>query len=90
MHHIVHWTHGGPTEYYNLVTVCGFHHAVIHKCNWDVVLEDGQAVWFRPLARRYEPGPAPPEHPPENSHSDPHRLGQAAGYSRMFDLVKLL
>lgn len=86
----MHWIKKGPTELDNLVTVCSTHHTLIHRFGWDVALENGQAVWLKPLGRRYEPGPAPPEHRSERSLQDPHRLGQAAGYSRMFDLVRLL
>lgn len=89
-HHILHWAKKGPTELDNLVTVCASHHTLIHKFGWDVALEDGCAVWFKPLGLRYQPGPAPPQHPAPRSVPDPHRLGQAAGYSRMFDMVKLL
>lgn len=89
-HHILHWIRKGPTDLDNLVTVCSSHHTLIHKFGWDVALENGHAVWFKPLGRRYEPGPAPPEHPSDRSLRDAHCLGQAAGYSRLFDMVKLL
>lgn len=29
-HHLVHWEDGGPTELWNLVLVCGFHHRAHH------------------------------------------------------------
>jgi hypothetical protein len=29
-HHIVHWAHGGPTCLDNLITLCRFHHRVVH------------------------------------------------------------
>jgi len=35
-HHIVHWEHGGPTELYNLILVCSFHHHVLHEGGWDI------------------------------------------------------
>jgi len=89
-HHIVHWSKGGPTDLDNLVTVCSSHHALIHKSGWDVKLDGGEVVWFQPLGRRYEPGPAPPERPLGSPVIDAHLVGQAAGFSRMFDMVKLL
>jgi hypothetical protein len=55
-----------------------------------VKLVDGEVIWLRPLGRLYEPGPAPPDHPLERPVLLPHLVGQAAGYSRMFDMVKLL
>jgi hypothetical protein len=30
-HHIVHWEDGGPTELWNLVLLCAFHHRLHHK-----------------------------------------------------------
>ena len=30
-HHLVHWEHGGPTELWNLVLLCPFHHRLHHK-----------------------------------------------------------
>jgi hypothetical protein len=89
-HHIVHWIKGGRTDLDNLITVCTSHHALIHKAGWDVKLVDGEVVWFQPLAQRYEPGPPPSQHSPETPVLDVHLVGRAAGYSRMFDMVKLL
>jgi len=88
LHHIEHWP-TGPTEYSNLVTVCSVHHSLIHKLGWDVALEDGEAAWFRPRGVRFEPGPAPPDPPPRSVRSET-MLGEAAGYSRMFDLLGLM
>ena len=36
VHHIVHWIHGGPTDLDNLVTLCGFHHRLIHNSGWRI------------------------------------------------------
>jgi hypothetical protein len=30
-HHLVHWENGGPTELWNLVLVCPFHHRAHHR-----------------------------------------------------------
>ena len=58
-HHIRHWEAGGPTDLDNLVTVCHFHHKLVHEFGWDVALDANQvAIWFRPDGRRYEPGPS--------------------------------
>lgn len=29
-HHVVHWAHGGPTSLDNLLTLCSFHHRLVH------------------------------------------------------------
>jgi len=31
MHHVQHWSHGGPTDTDNIVSLCAFHHGVIHR-----------------------------------------------------------
>jgi len=30
-HHIVHWAKGGATDLTNLVSLCGFHHHLVHE-----------------------------------------------------------
>ncbi|HJR46117.1 MAG TPA: DUF222 domain-containing protein [Actinomycetota bacterium] len=65
LHHVRHWSQGGPTDYRNLATVCPVHHALIHKMGWTVLIEDGEVTWLQPRARRYEPGPVPPDPPAE-------------------------
>jgi hypothetical protein len=30
-HHIIHWAHGGPTDIDNLVSLCRFHHRLVHE-----------------------------------------------------------
>lgn len=56
VHHIIPWPRGA-TEEPNLVTVCRFHHNLIHVHSWMVVLRRGVAVWFRPNGDRYDPRP---------------------------------
>ena len=34
--HIVHWADGGPTNLDNLITLCGFHHRLIHRRKWTI------------------------------------------------------
>ena len=31
MHHVQHWSHGGATDTGNLISLCTFHHGVIHR-----------------------------------------------------------
>jgi len=35
-HHIIHWSRDGPTELWNLILVCSFHHHVVHEGGWNV------------------------------------------------------
>jgi hypothetical protein len=47
----------GPTDLDNLVLVCYWHHKLVHEHRWVVKLvPDGNAVWFRPDGRPYDPG----------------------------------
>ena len=59
-HHIHWWDFGGRTDLENLVTVCTFHHKLVHEYGWRVELRGCTPIWFRPSGRRFEPGPAPP------------------------------
>jgi hypothetical protein len=57
IHHIKWWEWLGPTDYDNLIPLCHFHHDLIHKHGWSVILEGDEAIWSRPGGRRFEPGP---------------------------------
>ncbi|MGH2736845.1 MAG: DUF222 domain-containing protein [Actinomycetota bacterium] len=59
-HHIWHWEDGGPTELWNLVLVCCFHHKLVHELGWKVMLDGNIPKWYRPDGTRYDPGPDPP------------------------------
>jgi hypothetical protein len=56
-HHVAHWARDkGPTMRLNLVTVCPFHHRLIHEQRWSVILDASErAVFFRPSGRIYDP-----------------------------------
>jgi hypothetical protein len=47
-HHIVHWADGGGTDLANLVSLCGFHHRLVHEGGWRVAIVDGVVVWCDP------------------------------------------
>jgi hypothetical protein len=36
IHHRRRWTDGGPTNLDNLVSLCGFHHRLIHRDRWAI------------------------------------------------------
>jgi hypothetical protein len=86
-HHILHWVLRGPTDLDNLITVCTFHHTLLHEGRWSVGFDGAQRpIWFRPGGRVYEPGPAPPDVAPVAPKEAPS-LAEAAGYSRLFDVI---
>jgi hypothetical protein len=47
-HHIVHWVDEGPTDLDNLVSLCGFHHSLVHEGGWSVAIVDRAVVWSDP------------------------------------------
>ncbi len=92
VHHIEFWVRGGPTNISNLVTVCHFHHKLVHHYGWSVTLgSDERAIWFRPGGRRFEPGiitASPDRAPPRQKRR--LRLAEGIGYSRLFGLAAVL
>jgi hypothetical protein len=54
-HHVVHWASGGETTLSNLVTLCGFHHRLVHEGGYGLkTTDDGVFVFTRPDGRRVE------------------------------------
>jgi hypothetical protein len=54
-HHIVHWANGGETKLENLVTLCGFHHRLVHEGGYGLRrTDDGLLVFTRPGGKRVE------------------------------------
>ncbi len=48
-HHIIHWADGGPTDLDNLITLCGYHHRLIHEHGWTITGHpDRRITWHRP------------------------------------------
>jgi hypothetical protein len=48
-HHVKHWADGGETKLRNLVTLCSFHHTLVHEGGFGVtVADDGVFVFTRP------------------------------------------
>ena len=57
LHHLVPWSHGGPTDLANLALVCSRHHTAVHAGHWTLVMDDGvpwaiPARWVDPKRRR--------------------------------------
>ena len=87
VHHVQHWARKGPTDLPNLIAICPFHHFLIHEGGWSVSFLDDKKTWFKPSGRVYSPGVPLPEEPPE-SKAPPPTLAEAAGFSRMFELLR--
>lgn len=47
-HHIKHWADGGETNLDNLVTLCSFHHRLVHEGGYGVRVDDGEIRFTRP------------------------------------------
>ena len=56
-HHIEHWANGGATKLKNLVTLCRFHHRLVHEGRVQIqVLDDGAFRFLKPNGESYEQG----------------------------------
>ena len=61
-HHLIHWADGGPTNLDNLLTLCGFHHRLIHEHQWTITGQPNhQITWHHPNGHPFQP--QPPKHP---------------------------
>jgi len=62
IHHIIHWADGGPTDLDNLITLCGYHHRLIHEDGWTIGGDPNDTItWCHPYGTPFEP--RPPRHP---------------------------
>jgi hypothetical protein len=54
-HHVKHWAHGGDTKLANLVTLCRFHHRLVHEGRVVVqTLDDGAFRFVRPDGKSFD------------------------------------
>jgi hypothetical protein len=54
-HHVQHWASGGETKLDNLITLCGFHHRLVHEGGYGLrATDDGLFVFTRPDGTRVE------------------------------------
>ena len=54
-HHVKHWSHGGETKLGNLVTLCHFHHRLVHEGQVVVeILDDGLFRFVKPDGRSFD------------------------------------
>jgi hypothetical protein len=47
-HHLRHWLGGGPTHIENLTLLCGQHHRLVHRSDWEVELVNGKPRFIPP------------------------------------------
>jgi hypothetical protein len=61
-HHVQHWAQGGETSLSNLVSLCRFHHRLLHEGRVHMqVLDDGAFRFVRPDGRSFDsPVPGTP------------------------------
>jgi hypothetical protein len=58
-HHVKHWADGGETKLANLVTLCRFHHRLVHEGGVEIhVLDDGAFRFVRSNGQTFD-SPAP-------------------------------
>ena len=54
-HHVHHWAKGGETKLANLVTLCTFHHRLVHEGGFGLATtDDGVFVFTRPDGSRVD------------------------------------
>jgi hypothetical protein len=59
-HHVKHWANGGETKLGNLVTLCRFHHRLVHEGGVEIrILDDGAFRFVKPNGESFD-SPAPP------------------------------
>jgi hypothetical protein len=56
-HHIEHWAHGGPTALENLVTLCRFHHILLHEGGVTIDENEAELVFLDRQGRKIEAVP---------------------------------
>lgn len=57
-HHVIHWSHGGPTALWNLVLLCPAHHHLVHEGGYNVTADGrGGFVFHTPDATPIDPVP---------------------------------
>jgi hypothetical protein len=59
-HHIEHWADGGRTDRDNCVTLCRFHHMLVHKGLFRIAKEADGFGWFRANGTRIPQAPRQP------------------------------
>ncbi|MFP3905788.1 MAG: HNH endonuclease signature motif containing protein, partial [Acidimicrobiales bacterium] len=64
IHHIHHWSDGGPTNLDNLVGLCWEHHRLVHEGGWNIEGNpNGEITFISPDKRRRLPSRPQPVDP---------------------------
>jgi hypothetical protein len=63
LHHIQHWINGGRTDLANLISLCPWHHKVVHDRGYTIAAPPGGAdfTFYRPDGTRLPPCPPLPD-----------------------------
>jgi hypothetical protein len=71
LHHIVYWSHGGRTDLDNLISLCKYHHQLVHERGYLIAAKPGGIfVFYRPDGTALPPSPPLPK--PEGTIADCH------------------
>ena len=71
LHHIVFWSHGGRTDLDNLISLCKYHHMLVHERGYLIAARPGGTFAFwRPDGTALPPSPPLPE--PAGAIADCH------------------
>src|SRR5262245_26147787 len=74
-HHWKAWYDGGQTNIDNLLSLCRFHHVIVHEGHWSLAWDHttGAVYAYRPDGTPYELGPSLPHISPTRRPGDPPR-----------------
>jgi Domain of unknown function (DUF222)/HNH endonuclease len=62
LHHIQYWSHGGRTKLTNLVSLCRYHHMLVHERGYLIAAaRDGTFAFYRPDGTAIAASPALPQ-----------------------------
>jgi hypothetical protein len=72
-HYVLPWYLGGETNVDELISVCRYHHVLVHEGRWTIDLDrsTGEVFVTRPDGTPYELGPSQPHRPESRSPQRP-------------------
>ena len=70
LHHIQHWIHGGRTRLKNLISLCPYHHKLVHERGYLIAAPPGGFAFYRPDGTALPHSPPLPQ--PDGSIEDCH------------------